>query len=315
MWLVGTTAFALLVLASGTSGLWASGGSQQEAVVSGGPDYVGSQSCFECHDEEYESYRKSIHFQTETGDKWEVSACETCHGPGAEHVRAEGDTPMMFGSSQMYTVEQKLDSCLSCHAENRTSFEFRSADHVKGSVECSTCHKTHKGARYDKLLASLPGARTDALDFRAGQEACLQCHQEIRTSINLNERHRINEGMVQCADCHNQHGPSTRTHLGGFKYETCVECHTDKQGPWVFEHLSNRVEGCTACHANPHGSVNRHMLTYQKVAELCYGCHVVVPGFHKGSFEPGVVRFGNDAQCTNCHSTIHGSNISEFFLR
>lgn len=311
---VSATIFAVLLVGNSVSSSEAPVRSGQEVTVPGGGDYAGSERCLECHDIEYESYRKSIHYQVETGG-WEGKGCESCHGPGAEHVRADGDSPMLFGSSQIHTVEQKLDACLSCHAENSTSFEFRSADHVKGTIECSTCHKPHEAARYDKLLAQLPGARADALDFRAGQEACLQCHQEMRTSSNLPDRHRINEGMVQCADCHDQHSPSARTHLGGFKYETCVECHTDKQGPWVFEHLSNRVEGCTACHANPHGSINRHMLTYQKVAELCYSCHILVPGFHKGSAEPGVVRFGNDAQCTNCHSTIHGSNISPDFLR
>lgn len=49
------------------------------------------------------------------------------------------------------------------------------------------------------------------------------------------------------------------------------------------------------------------MLTFQAVAELCYSCHVAVPGFHS--------RFTLDTQCTNCHSSIHGSNLDPYFLR
>jgi hypothetical protein len=49
------------------------------------------------------------------------------------------------------------------------------------------------------------------------------------------------------------------------------------------------------------------MLTFQNVADLCYSCHAVVPGFH--------ASFGPDNQCTNCHSSIHGSNFNAFFLK
>ena len=283
------------------------GPNRQDALASG--DYVGTQTCLECHDDQWPSLRMSVHFQNEQEGEWAGKACESCHGPGSEHVDSGGETPMIFSSLGESSVEVKSNQCLTCHAENESSYHYRSSDHIKGTIDCATCHKTHAGARYDNLRAPLTGARTDSLDYRAGQEACLQCHDEIRTSANLNERHRINEGMVKCADCHNQHGQSTRTELRGFKYETCVECHTDKEGPWVFEHLSNRVEGCTACHT-PHGNVNRHLLTHQNVGELCYTCHVLVPGFH----QPGV-RFANDANCTNCHSAIHGSNINKDFLR
>ena len=123
---------------------------------------------------------------------------------------------------------------------------------------------------------------------------------------NLNERHRILEGMVDCTDCHDQHGKSTRASLGGVKQEKCFQCHTDKEGPFVYEHGSIRVEGCTTCH-NPHGNVNRHMLAYQQTADLCFSCHAEVPSFH--------TRFQATTNCTNCHTEIHGSNLSPFFLR
>jgi len=148
----------------------------------------------------------------------------------------------------------------------------------------------------------------------AGLEACLGCHQEVRATLNLNERHRVLEGVVACADCHEQHDPSPRARLGGVKAETCTGCHTDKQGPFVFEHQSQLVEGCTACH-DPHGSVNRHLLAYQNVGDLCYSCHVEVPGFHQGGPPGTSPRFDSTTNCTNCHSTIHGSNLDPYFLR
>jgi len=98
--------------------------------------------------------------------------------------------------------------------------------------------------------------------------------------------------------------------LGGFKDETCIDCHTDKGGPFVFEHGSVQVEGCVACHT-PHGSINRHLLTFQSTGELCYSCHATVPGFHVGT----PPRFTFATNCTNCHSSIHGSNLDPFFLK
>ncbi len=32
----------------------------------------------------------------------------------------------------------------------------------------------------------------------------------------------------------------------------CYKCHVDKQGPFVFEHVPVKTEGCSSCHT-PHG--------------------------------------------------------------
>lgn len=264
--------------------------------------YVGSESCIVCHEDSYETYQRSAHVVTETdADRWTNSACETCHGPGAAHVESAGDAGTIFSwTDPAVGVDDKTARCTACHQGDPESFSFFASGHAKGSVDCASCHASHPSGNQEGLS-------------RAGQQACMACHLELQSTIRLNERHRMAEGMVQCVDCHEQHGPSTRTHLGGFTDEACHKCHTDKQGPFVFEHLSVSVEGCSSCHS-PHGSVNRHMLSYQSTAQLCYSCHVVVPGFHKGA--PGApVRFDSTSVCTNCHSSIHGSNLDPSFLR
>ena len=276
--------------------------------------YVGSETCAECHDVEWDAFARSIHFQTNTTGEWESRACESCHGPGLAHVDAGGDAPMMFGASDLSSASEKTDQCLTCHEARETTFRFRSADHPKGRVDCASCHEVHAETPTDWLLEPFEAARDDALAKVAGHKACLECHQEVRAaSTSLVSRHRIEEGIVQCSDCHEQHDPSPRAELGGFQQETCFECHIDKRGPFVFEHQASRVEGCSSCHV-PHGSPNRHMLQFQSVADQCYSCHIVVPGFHKG-FPGAPVRFDATSVCTNCHSTIHGSNLDPYFLR
>ena len=263
--------------------------------------YVGSETCAVCHQDQFDNYRGSVHFQTETGD-WPTTGCESCHGPGEAHIDNPENVRLIFDSQNtLVSASDKAGQCLDCHASEVTNFDYRAGTHMQGAVDCSSCHLVHDASGRDRLLA---GAQTDT---------CLGCHQEVRAELSLNERHRVLEGMVTCADCHEQHGQSARSRLGGFKQQTCIGCHTDKGGPFVFEHLSNQIEGCTSCHV-PHGSPNRHLLQYQANGDLCYSCHVAVPGFHKGSAGPNI-RFDSTTNCVNCHSTIHGSNLDSHFLR
>ena len=260
-------------------------------VHAGDADYSGDDECIRCHKPEAKALRFSVHGGvTDRTDKGEGFLCESCHGPGDSHSRSEGEAWILAFTQHEDTVA-RADNCSSCHAGARHGAQFRSSDHMDGGVACSDCHTVHGS---DRAAAA------------GGDAACATCHVEISAHNQLDERHRVHEQIVGCADCHQQHGPSTRTQLGGFKQELCFRCHTDKQGPYLYEHVAVRVEGCESCHT-AHGAVNRHMLSYQRVADLCYSCHAGVPGFH--------TRFTADSQCTNCHVSIHGSNLDEAFLR
>ena len=257
--------------------------------------YVGAETCATCHEDVAASFQKTIHGQPgKTDSKDKVVGCETCHGPGSAHVDAGGGKGTIFSFNGNVPAAEKSGKCLDCHNKNSATFVFNSSEHMKGSVSCSDCHDVHAAAGKDKLLS------------KEGSQLCLGCHREIGAKIMLNERHRISEGIVQCTDCHKNHEPASRAHLGGFSQETCFKCHTDKQGPYIYEHGAVRVEGCSACH-DPHGSVNRHMLTHQRTAELCFSCHPDAPSFH--------TRFDPTTNCTNCHSAIHGSQLDAFFLK
>jgi DmsE family decaheme c-type cytochrome len=256
-------------------------------------DYVGSETCKECHEEQYKNYKMSIHYLTEKMDL-KAKGCEACHGQGSAHMEAGGGAGTIFSFKASVPAAEKTEKCLACHSQENKNFIFPSGDHMKGSVTCSDCHQPHSEMGKDMLLT------------KQGYKLCLNCHREIAEKLVLNERHRISEGMVQCTDCHQTHEQSPRTRLGGFKQEACFKCHTDKQGPFIYEHGAIRVEGCTACH-DPHGSVNRHMLTHQSTADLCFSCHASLPIWHN--------RFTPDSVCTNCHSTIHGSQLSPKFIK
>ena len=90
--------------------------------------------------------------------------------------------------------------------------------------------------------------------------------------------------------------------------QICGDCHFEKVGPFVYNHDTQIVDGCVACHEN-HGSTNRHLLRHESQVNLCYECHSAsfTPGWHSAP------RYVNQ-KCTSCHTAIHGSNTDQFFL-
>jgi DmsE family decaheme c-type cytochrome len=128
---------------------------------------------------------------------------------------------------------------------------------------------------------------------------------------------------MSCTSCHNPHGSfmGRNLRLASTGVEPgCLNCHSDKRGPFVYEHAPVRNEPCTTCH-EPHGSVNPRMLTRQQVYIVCLECHAnlgVPSGSGKlGSIPPAfhnmaVPRYRN---CTTCHVKVHGSNADRGLLR
>lgn len=268
-------------------------------------EYIGSESCSACHDSHEPALAATAHGSEAFAARSE-HGCETCHGPASAHL---DDPEAPYGAS-LWTAKQSSDMCLSCHTDDHSRFPTNA--HARAGLGCVDCHSIHGQSGWtalDEVSADPRPTPFTTARITGSSLACVECHSDVAGEFQFNERHRLQEGIIGCADCHDPHGPSPRTRLAAFKQESCVDCHADKGGPFVFEHGSVRVEGCAACHS-PHGSPNRHMLTHQRVAELCYSCHVEVPGFHIFGG-----RFGLDTQCTNCHATIHGSNFSPVFFK
>lgn len=269
--------------------------------------------CRACHLDRFVSTAAGPHSVLDLADwrdRYDVElSCTACHGDVAEHIAAGGRAPV-FAFGEASPVEQSA-VCLGCHRATHPGFD--SSPHARAGLTCTSCHSQHASDRRTPLLAD--AAPPPGLERLGSTSAvCVDCHAETVSLFALNEHHRLREGILECTSCHDPHAPAARATLGGFKQQACTECHADKGGPFVFEHEASRVEGCTVCH-NPHGSPNRHMLAHERPAELCFSCHAAVPQFHAGFSPVGPPRFNLDTQCTNCHSAIHGSNLSPFFLQ
>jgi DmsE family decaheme c-type cytochrome len=96
-----------------------------------------------------------------------------------------------------------------------------------------------------------------------------------------------------------------------FTNEKCLACHTEKRGPFLWEHAPVR-ENCVQCH-DPHGS-NHEKLLVSKQPFLCQRCHLNTrhPGtLYDGTNTLAAANVSNRAiehSCRNCHQQIHGGN-------
>lgn len=241
-------------------------------------------TCADCHEDVAKAYLSLSHAATNT--------CTDCHGNAETHLE-EGGGPNIFAFKDTDGSSQKSKKCLTCHTKDHA--RFFASPHGKASMDCTDCHSVHASGKNPALLKI------------STNKNCSACHEDIFALFQLNERHRLQEGILDCATCHNPHEPAVRERLGGFKHEACLKCHTDKGGPFLYEHGASRIEGCTACH-EVHGSPNRRLLTFQSISDLCFSCHALTPSWHS--------RFTSEGtNCTVCHSTIHGSNLSKIFLK
>jgi DmsE family decaheme c-type cytochrome len=287
--------------------------------------YVGSDVCKTCHVDIWLNFARNPHYKSIAASKAgkaenadpAATGCEGCHGPAGDHVAARGGKATI-GAFSNFTPEQALKACLDCHSRDVSKANILRSAHTEAEVVCTTCHSIHKPATATFLLAKVQ------------KELCYSCHASERAPFEMPSKHRVNEGVVQCSDCHNPHGSSATTwRLGGSSAmlqpafdneEPCLKCHVDKRGPFVFEHASVRVEGCEGCHV-AHGSTNAKLLRRPVVFTLCLECHNGAGTFgreNRGVFVASGAHNLLDPKyqhCTLCHVRIHGSNSDPTFLR
>ena len=276
--------------------------------------YLGADTCKTCHEDIFKGVQKTPHWNStlklKSGEQ--AHSCETCHGPGADHVNGGGDKSKIFvfkGAS----AQEISNRCLSCHTKKEETAHFEQSAHAGANISCTSCHSPHFAKEQRRLLVEKQ------------PQLCYQCHSEVKADFNKPFRHRVNEGLIQCSDCHNVHGTPLQHSLraNSSQDSACFKCHRSLQGPFVFEHVPVKTEGCQSCH-DSHGSVNARMLKVNQVNVLCLQCHtpgntpntrageVNAPGTPNGPVHDQHSKF---QACTMCHVQLHGSNADETFMK
>src|SRR3984893_8629149 len=163
-------------------------------------DYVGAETCKTCHEnmpakDFYKNFEASPHFLTtldgKKGPAWQ--GCEACHGPGKAHVEGGGDKTKIFTFKQA-SAKQISDRCLGCHTYGEEHSNYARSAHLQNNVSCIDCHSPHHPNETQHLMK------------QTQPQLCYGCHLETKQQFNRPFHHRVNEGLVQCNDCHNPHG-------------------------------------------------------------------------------------------------------------
>jgi DmsE family decaheme c-type cytochrome len=240
--------------------------------------------CAMCHEDIAPAFASGHHgrLMARQSEQLIERSCEACHGSAAKH----GDDP----STDNIVRVPGPEGCVSCHPDSQAKAEILLPRHNRSGVVCLECHVSgHDSAPAGHLLSQEP------LDL------CSTCHQAERAAFNMPHAHRDGQVPFDCTECHSVHADNRQGRLtmlgnGG----ACIDCHTEKAGPFVFPHPPSQLDSCMACHV-PHGSTNPRLLTRHSVTMLCLECHANVPAFHDIS-RP---RYQN---CQTCHAAVHGSN-------
>ena len=293
--------------------------------------YVGIAACTReaCHTKQATAYLTGAHSRKSNADApGAADECESCHGPGQSHM----DNPKEAGKTRNFEKMPAREAnvvCLECH-ETGDQANFVESMHARRNVACVSCHSQHSAESMKGLLKT---------KFEA--DTCFTCHKSERVKSMRTSHHPVREGKMGCASCHNPHDGSRPKMLQAESInELCYKCHTEKRGPFLYEHASVR-EDCLSCH-DPHGSNHERMLT-AKPPYVCQTCHysghgitgdfantlvggrAILPVSPPGAVSPTgavvnqTVRSSRQMErsCPNCHMAIHGSNSpsGQFFVR
>lgn len=301
----------LLTGFTGTRPALAAGPGQQAASASPSKaaaeatDFVGQETCATCHADVAKKFGTNPHSRLALEHAGKGVTCESCHGSGKAHVEGGGDVTKIKSFAKLSTKEID-ETCMGCHGGAHANFER--SPHAEAGVGCTSCHSVHAAETPEHLLKA------------EEPKLCFQCHTDVKPAFAQPFHHRVDEGLMQCSDCHDPHGSFQKTNLKATADQNavCTKCHSETAGPFAFEHPVVKTEGCVSCHS-PHGSPNARLLNVSNVNTLCLQCHSAT---NTDAFPHAVSPTGpvhNQAAqyvaCTNCHSQIHGSNSSNIFFK
>jgi len=259
-------------------------------------DFIANEDCMECHD------GKSVDSAFAHQPSLDVH-CISCHQASDETYEEHMEEPE-DAYPGIPVGESAFQVCGKCHQSEAVTY----SNHAEEGLNCSECHQLHS----DKKL------NPKFLITTVEKDLCSRCHQDVILEMSKPFSHPIGEGGMSCSSCHDVHNPSAEASL---REEVpgqlvCYTCHSDKKGPFVFEHVTDFVGDCRSCHET-HGSSNPAHLTRIRVSQLCLECHSMTSMNTLGSQPPSrhdmySPRYQN---CTVCHVTVHGSNRSPMLLK
>ncbi len=239
-------------------------------------------ACAKCH---------TTGFDAKTARFAELNiTCESCHGPGSEHVARGGDKTKIKKDLSNAT-------CSQCHGQgaqleqmgHTTHFANMLATNDHYNDSCMSCHS----ATY---IFAPKDAKPTVKDFKTGAL----------------KNDRIG---ITCVVCHDPHKKANEAQLRKDPQETCVQCHTS--------------EGPVAAGKDPHhgqkeifeGNIGFGVAaTPSAKTARCVDCHMANGNhfFKVGTPELKLTEHGKEItvnSCSKCHSNMTAEHIKDIQTR
>lgn len=198
------------------------------------PLYTFNTSCHSCH---VSQLSPNYDLKTDTYQTtWAEPGinCETCHGPGDQHVKvyqqaaATGQEPddLKLISTKTFSIEQTNSMCNSCHAKmSPVSASFQPGDkyfdhfnlitlehpdfypdgrdlgenYTMTSWRMSPCVKSGK---LDCMHCHTSSGRYRFKEAAKANNACLPCHKERVENAQIHTHHPVDGEASKCIACH-----------------------------------------------------------------------------------------------------------------
>lgn len=270
--------------------------------------YIGTETCSSCHAEIAKKWQLTTHRRTLFNKDVSKQGCESCHGPGADHVAGGGDKSKIIRFKDL-SPKESSGICKKCHNQAATTL-WDTSMHARSKVSCIQCHDPHSLGEKD-LLADVDNVKTSMEGLsRALKQAEMNSNTAAKESADKAAADaEVDKLKAERIKLQEQLKNSQAVYERSAEPYICYTCHKAQQ-------IQNRLpshhpimEGkmkCSSCH-NPHGGPHG-MLRSESVVETCARCHAEKVG--PFTFEhPPVTE-----DCTICH-TPHGSVQRKMLVR
>jgi predicted CXXCH cytochrome family protein len=183
------------------------------------------------------------------------TGCESCHGPGSEHLEAR-TRGVRIVSPSLLTPERELMICGRCHS--------RPAGIAAGATE-APLSASGAFARAGLRRGDFASGFTTRVDARAtdlhpsGDSA--QNHQQY-TDFIRSGMYRNGRMLMTCSSCHDAHGDDANPHMlrkAPADNSACTDCHSasaytaarghvERATGFIHDGTEERFFTCTSCH-------------------------------------------------------------------
>ena len=164
----------------------------------------------------------------ESGTKQELNiGCETCHGPGSEHLAAAamGNFGNYIITPQNLTPEREVQICASCHT--RTDSKDMDGHGLENPLDANNKMPRPGISRADFLANNV--VKQDNGAYWADGKHVKKHHEQVQDFVQ-SKKYRNGSKLMACSNCHNVHapGPDTVRHQLRSAYSDntlCLSCH------------------------------------------------------------------------------------------